>query len=142
MIVLDTSDDTLLLKRISDTKREQEIAGTHYNAEDMQRRIAAYRKANNSLIAEPSLKQFFTEQAVILHEQQDCTKVNADQAIKSFKIYIERFEKPFNYMTFDGDEELEHVIVQKKHHIEIAEKDKAAHDREEIIEREVRRQKE
>lgn len=66
----------------------------------------------------------------------------AEQAIKSFKIYIERFEKPFNYMTFDGDEEREHVIVQKKHHIEIAEKDRSALDREEIIEREVRRQKE
>lgn len=35
MIVLDTSDDTLLLKRIKDTKREQEISGTHYNGEDM-----------------------------------------------------------------------------------------------------------
>jgi adenylate kinase len=35
VIVLDTSDDTLLYKRIRDSKREQEIAGTHYNGEDM-----------------------------------------------------------------------------------------------------------
>ena len=61
VIVLDTSDDSLLYKRIRDSKREQEIAGTHYNGADMERRIAAYRKSNNSAVAEPSLKQFFSE---------------------------------------------------------------------------------
>lgn len=142
VIVLDTSDDSLLYKRIRDTKREQEIAGTHYNAEDMQRRIAAYRKANNSVVAEPSLKQFFQEQGVTLHEQSDCINVNADQALKSFKIYIERFEKPFNYMTYDDEEERKHVVEQKRIHVEIAEKDKAELEREEIVEREIRRQKE
>ncbi len=29
------------------------------------------------------------------------------------KIYIERFEKPFNYMTFDEEDEKVHVAEQK-----------------------------
>jgi adenylate kinase len=115
VIVLDTSDDTLLYKRIRDTKKEQEIAGTHYNGPDMQRRLSAYRAANNSPTAEPSLKEFFLEQGVTLHEEGACTTVDSAQAIKSFKIYIERFERPFNYMTYDEEEESQHVIVQRKH---------------------------
>jgi adenylate kinase len=79
---------------------------------------------------------------VTLHGQADCTNANGEQALKSFKIYIERFEKPFNYMTFDQEDEAKHVIAQRKVHIETVEKDKTALDREEIIEREVRRQKE
>lgn len=48
VILLDTHDDSLLYKRIRNSKSEQEIFGTHYNGPDMDRRIAAYRKANNS----------------------------------------------------------------------------------------------
>jgi hypothetical protein len=75
----------------------------------MLRRIAAYRKANNSLVAEPALRLFFEEQKVQLHHELDCTRTPADQALKSFKIYIERFEKPFNYMTFDEESEKVHI---------------------------------
>ena len=69
MILLETNDDQKLYKRIRDSKSEKEIAGTHYNGKDMERRIAAYRKANNSAVAEPSLKQFFVEQGMQIHEQ-------------------------------------------------------------------------
>jgi adenylate kinase len=101
VIVLDASSDKLLLKRISDGMTEQEVFGTHYTAADMARRIAAYRKANNSTIAEPSLKQFFLELSVQLHQELDVTSTPTAQCLKAFKIYIERFERPFNYMTFD-----------------------------------------
>jgi adenylate kinase len=64
VILLDTVDDSLLMKRIRDSMTEQQAFGTHYTAADMQRRLTAYRKANNSQVAEPALKQFFTEQGV------------------------------------------------------------------------------
>lgn len=63
-------------------------------------------------------------------------------ALRSFKIYIERFEKPFNYMTYDDEEEARHIVAER---LVLAEKEKVAKsavDREEIVEREVRRQKE
>jgi len=40
---------------------EDEITGTHYNAQDMKRRLQLYRKANNSKVAEPSVQKFFDE---------------------------------------------------------------------------------
>lgn len=40
---------------------EEDITGTHYNAADMKRRLQAYRKANNSKVAEPSVQKFFDE---------------------------------------------------------------------------------
>jgi hypothetical protein len=56
VITLDTSDDANLFQRIRDNMTEQEVFGTHNTAADMERRIKAYRNANNSKIAEPSLK--------------------------------------------------------------------------------------
>ena len=61
VILLDAPEDNLLLERIRDSLTEAEAFGTHYTAADMLRRIAAYRKANNSQVAEPPLKQFFTQ---------------------------------------------------------------------------------
>jgi len=108
----------------------------------MDRRIKAYRKANNSKVADPALRQFFSEQAIELHEQMNCTVTQTENALRSFKIYIERFEKPFNYMTFDAEKELTHVASERIVQGEKALKVKQAIDREEIVEKEVRRQKE
>ena len=38
---------------------EKVVEGTHYNYEDMVRRLKDYRKANNSKIADPSVQDFF-----------------------------------------------------------------------------------
>ena len=56
VILLDASDDAALFQRIKNSLPEVYAAGTHYNEADMKRRIEAYRKANNSAVAEPSLK--------------------------------------------------------------------------------------
>lgn len=72
----------------------------------------------------------------------DCTRTQAEQVLKSLKIYIERFEKPFNYMTFDEQEEGVHVAHQKVLNEKRAKEAVEELDREEIVEREVRRQKE
>ena len=62
--------------------------------------------------------------------------------LKSLKIYIERFEKPFNYMTFDQEDEKVHVAEQKVMNDQKEVDRKKALNREEIVEREVRKQKE
>lgn len=53
-IVLD-GNDNLLTRRVRELS-EEEISGTHYNANDMKRRLEAYRLANNSRVAEPSVQ--------------------------------------------------------------------------------------
>lgn len=140
--MLDTNDDSLLMKRVSEGLTEQQAFGTHYNAVDMARRLKAYRKANNSTIAEPALAAFFQEQGIELHWERDCTKTLTAQALRSFKIYIERFERPFNYMTFDEEEEQRHLTQERAVHNQRIAESRMASEREEIVEREVRRQKE
>ena len=130
------------MQRIKSTLPEAYAAGSHYNETDMMRRLAAYRKANNSQVAEPPLKLFFDQQGVQLHQELDCTRTQADQVLKSLKIYIERFEKPFNYMTYDEEAEKVHVDQQKVVNDKRTQEELVALDREEIVEREVRRQKE
>lgn len=60
------------MRRIKDTLPEWQVKGTHYNMDDMKRRIKLYRVANNSTVAEPPLKQFFEENGVQLHNELDC----------------------------------------------------------------------
>lgn len=75
----------------------------------MERRIKYYRLHNNSQVAEPSLVQFFQKQGITnIMVQNDITRIPANQVLESLKIYIERFEKPFNYMTFDEEAEMVH----------------------------------
>jgi adenylate kinase len=64
VIVLE-GDDQFLVDRMMQLP-EKMIAGTHYNAEDMERRLEAYRLANNSSVAEPSVQDFFKENQVQL----------------------------------------------------------------------------
>jgi adenylate kinase len=64
VILLDTSDDLQLNQRIKHSLPESYASGTHYNEVDMKRRLAAYRKANNSQVAEAPLRRFFEEQGV------------------------------------------------------------------------------
>lgn len=144
-ILLDAkeSNDNLLLKRVKDNLREQDAFGTHYNSADMDRRLKAYRIANNSQVAEPSLKNFFSEKGGLqLQEELDCTSTSTAVSLKSFKIYIERFEKPFNYMTFDQQDEKVHVAQERVVLDSKAQLTKQAVEMEEIVEKEVRKQKE
>lgn len=56
VILLDTHDDASLMLRIKTHLPEAYAVGSHYNEAEMKRRIAAYRKANNSQVADSSLK--------------------------------------------------------------------------------------
>lgn len=101
IIVLEGADDNLI-QRVRELP-EDRITGTHYNEADMRRRIKDYRVANNSQVAEPAVQDFFQEQGVKFFRENMMTR--ARDALNSFKIYIERNEKPFNFMTYDENEE-------------------------------------
>ena len=51
--MLDGRDEDLIA-RVRELPEDQ-IIGTHYNLEDMKRRIKSYRVLNNSEIAEPAV---------------------------------------------------------------------------------------
>ena len=53
-----TGKDSELIDRVK-LHPEEKIVGTHYNEADMKRRLATYRTANNSVVAEPSVQEFF-----------------------------------------------------------------------------------
>lgn len=53
-------EDKFLIERVKKLP-ENKIAGTHYNYNDMVRRLKAYRELNESKVKEPSVQQFFQE---------------------------------------------------------------------------------
>lgn len=89
VIVLDGSDEALI-QRVRELP-EDRIAGTHYNEERMRERIKAYRVANNSTVAEPSVQDFFQQRGIKFFREDMMTRPK--DALNSFKIYIERVSK-------------------------------------------------
>ena len=53
-----TGNDEDLIKRVRELP-EDKVTGTHYTKDDMVRRLKTYRTANNSVVAEPSVQDFF-----------------------------------------------------------------------------------
>ena len=64
------------------------MQGTHYNAQDMARRLKLYRTANNSDVAEPSVQDFFARNGIKVFNESTTTPQQI--ALAAFKIYIER----------------------------------------------------
>jgi adenylate kinase len=87
-----TGNDADLTKRVKHLP-ESAIKGTHYTAQDMQRRLKAYRTANNSQVAEYSVSDFFEQQGISLFKKSCTTETN--KALDAFKIYIERVRNLF-----------------------------------------------
>jgi len=54
----------------------------------MERRIKAYRLANNSEVAEPAVQDFFKTQGIQFYKESIQTRTR--DALNGFKIYIER----------------------------------------------------
>jgi len=52
--ILMTGSDSALIDRVKELP-EEAIEGTHYNFDDMTRRLKGYRSSNNSQVAEPSV---------------------------------------------------------------------------------------
>lgn len=92
-----TGNDADLTKRVKHLP-ESMISGTHYTAADMQRRLKAYRTANNSHVAEYSVSDFFDQQGISLFSK-NCT-TETEKALDAFKIYIERVRN-LSYLITD-----------------------------------------
>lgn len=96
--------------------------------------------ANNSEVAEPAVQDFFQQQGIKFFKESILTR--AKDALNGFKIYIERNEKPFNYMTFDDDEEQtrrkEYEIAQAAIALQLV----GAKKQEENLEKIIKKQKE
>ena len=86
VVVLNGEDDDLI-DRVRELPEDQ-IAGTQYNFEDMQRRLKAYRVWNNSLVAEPAVQDFFKQKGIAFYNENMQTRVK--DALNGLKIYIER----------------------------------------------------
>lgn len=103
--------------------------------DSMQRRIKAYRTANNSTVAEPAVQAFFKQQGIQFYKESIQTRTK--DALNGIKIYIERNEKPYNFMTYDEDEEevrrKEYEIAQAAIAIQKVSKAKQEENLEKII---------
>ncbi len=164
ILVLD-GDDQDLIQRVRELPEDQ-ISGTHYNMDAMQRRIKAYRTANNSTVAEPAVQAFFKQQGIQFYKESIQTRTK--DALNGIKIYIERVscstssindkyliantfaflfhqnEKPFNFMTYDEDEEevrrKEYEIAQAAIAIQKVSKAKQEENLEKIIKKQKEQQ--
>ena len=119
---------------------EEQIAGTHYNAADMKRRLKAYRNVNESKVAEPSVQAFFKDLEVQQFERDAAS--DKDTVFNSLKIYIERFGKPNNYQSFDEDVEAQRRLNVEKHIYQKVEEEKKTDVTEDGVEKELKKQKE
>lgn len=135
-----TGDDKALIDRVCGLSQE-EIEGTHYNSKDMARRLKDYRFANNSEVADPSVQDFFKDMCKISLQTVDAVDQSSEHALCSMKIYIERNEKPVNFMTWDDQiEQKRRVTYQdEKAKIEVTKAMKAK--QEEIVESVLKKQK-
>ena len=80
------------------------MTGTHWATElDMDWRLKLYWENNKSDVANPNLTDFF-DKYVIGFFSQHCSEI-PEKVIEAFKIFIERNGKPFNYMTYDEENE-------------------------------------
>ena len=106
----------------------------------MKRRLKAYHEANDSKVAEPSVQQFFKDQAVQLFEKDAGLPV--EQVMHSIKIYIERSGKPRNFMFKDASEEAARRLRVEKKLLEKEEQERLKIIIEEGVEKELKKMKE
>lgn len=137
--IIFNQEDKFLMDRVKNLSEEQ-IAGTHYNAADMKRRLKAYRNLNESQVAEPSVQAFFKDNGVQLFERDAAS--DQETVFNSLKIYIERFGKPNNYQSFDEDVEAQRRLNVEKNIFQKVEESKKLEITENGVEKELRKQKE
>lgn len=108
---------------------------------DMTARLKKYRVYNNSEVAEPSVSSFFEDLQSISLFKKDCF-TPTEKALDAFKIYIERNQKPFNFMTFDevAENKRNMDFLMQQMYIENAMVEK--HKQEEVVESVLKKQKE
>lgn len=95
--------DEVLKQRVK-TLPQNVVANTHWATEaDMDRWLKAYREQNKSDVLNPCLTDFFSQYGISFFSQHCNDPV--EKVFEAFKIFIEKGGKPFNYMTFDEQNE-------------------------------------
>jgi hypothetical protein len=106
-IIFNQTDD-FLIKRVKNMDEDQ-VANTHYNLDDMKRRLKSYRSWNESNIAEPSMSEFFKNREVPVFEKDAAE--TAETAWHTIRIFIEREGKPTNYVFGEESEEAKRRLL-------------------------------
>lgn len=101
-----------LLQRVKNLPEEQ-VAGSHYTEQGMNRRLARYKEANVSDKGDPAVQDFFARNGVEVFSV-DCSKEEIE-AFESVRIYIERSGRPDNFLEKAGDlDEQRLAYLQKR----------------------------
>ena len=106
----------------------------------MVRRLKAYRDINESQVKEPSVQQFFQELQVQLFTKD--SSQNSNQLFDSIKIYIERIEKPMNFIDHDAWVETKRRIMVEQDIIQQTDIARKRAIMEEGVEQQLKKQKE
>jgi len=107
-VIVLQGDDQFLIERVRNLPEDM-VAGTHYNEEDMERRLETYHRVNDSEIGLPSVSEFFAEN--LLEVLKVPSALERDEIFERMLTYAERHGRPFNYLTVS--EEIETQRIKK-----------------------------
>lgn len=135
IINIQASDEYLIQKL--QTLPEKELKNTHFNENDMIRRLKIFRKTNNCDNGQPVLLNFFTEQKI------DVLNINLEGLdpkthFNMIQAFIERKGKFRNYQISEELEERKRVELQGRVYKEKMEKQKVLYNKMEEKEKEQR----
>ncbi|EAS02125.2 Dpy-30 motif protein (macronuclear) [Tetrahymena thermophila SB210] len=103
-VVFFQASDEFLKQRVKELP-EEKVAGTHYNEEGMNRRLADYRKHNEQNTGEPILFDFFKQNQIdplIINSQN-----HDNEPFDNLRSFIERNGNFKNYQIHDDVQEIE-----------------------------------
>lgn len=106
----------------------------------MKRRLTAYREANESQIAEPSISEFFKNNEVAVFPKDSAESY--ETAWSTLKIFIEREGKPVNFVFGEESEEAKRRILVEMEEMHKKETERVRMLMEQGIEMELKKQKE
>lgn len=118
IIDLECNSDEILNCRFK-IKHESDVIDTHYNANDMNRRLKLYREINQSIIGEYSNIDFFKQNISIFKDTKDRNIYNKDINIKTIdtsnknekeifeitKLFLEKNGPLKNFMNYESIKE-------------------------------------
>lgn len=137
LLRLDAEDD-FLKQRVKELP-EEKVQGTHLNDADLDRRLKAYREANNSAVDDPNITAFFEKYGIDVHASSAADE--EEKVFEGMKIFVERSERPKNFMTFDQEREGQRKEEGKRESERESSATKSRAEKEEDLEQELKKEK-
>jgi len=138
-IIILKAEDAFLKQRVKELP-EDKVTGTHFTEEGMNKRVKAYRDINNTEAGHPSVFDLFKERGINVFVEEALK--NEKPLFESMKIYVERNGKPFNYMTFEHQDEQKRIEEAKQKERDNKSNKDLTKLKEEELEKDLRGQKE